>query len=324
MCRAFWPFRAQMGDQEIQSNPIRSIQVATQMLGGLGNQLFQYAAGRALAQRLGARLVLDCTVISNAARRFVLDRYPIDADIVRDVPGKLHRRYFRLPGTLGRRLTDAFHDHVPTTHQIGEHRFKVFGEKRWFTYDPFFEKLAGSIYLTGYWQSYRYFEDAAETIRGEIRPPWAPSDANRAWLARIEAANAVCLHVRRGDYLDHQGEAPLVCAPRYYEQSVAHIRRSLPEPQFFVFSDDIAWCRETFADAGFAFVDSNGADDAADDLRLMAACRHHIIANSSLSWWGAWLARQPEQVVIAPQPWLPGVTSDRDLLPAQWIRLPRA
>ena len=182
-----------------------SIRVATQMLGGLGNQLFQYAAGRALAHRLGAPLVLDCTVISGAARRFVLDRYPIDAEIVRDAPGKPHRRYFRLPGTLGRRLTDAFHDRVPTTYRIGGHRFKVFGEKQWFTYDPQFEKLSGSIYLTGYWQSYRYFEDAADAIRAEIRPAWPLTDANRAWLARIEAANAVCLHVRRGDYLDHRG-----------------------------------------------------------------------------------------------------------------------
>ena len=301
-----------------------SVRVATQMLGGLGNQLFQYAAGRALAHRLGAPLVLDCTVISGAARRFVLDRYPIDAEIVRDAPGKPHRRYFRLPGALGRRLTDAFHDRVPTTYRIGGHRFKVFGEKQWFTYDPFFERLRGSIYLTGYWQSYRYFEDAADLIRAEIRPAWPLSDANRAWLARIEAANAVCLHVRRGDYLDHRGESPLLCARSYYDAALAHVRRSLPDAQIFVFSDDIAWCRETFADAGFSFVDSNGADDAADDLRLMAACRHHVIANSSLSWWGAWLARHPGQVVIAPQPWLPDVSSDQDLLPAHWIKLPRA
>ena len=176
----------------------------------------------------------------------MLDRYPIDAEIVRDAPGKPHRRYFRLPGALGRRLTDAFHDRVPTTYRIGGHRFKVFGEKQWFTYDPFFERLRGSIYLTGYWQSYRYFEDAAEAIRAEIRPAWPLSDANRAWLARIEAANAVCLHVRRGDYLDHRGEAPLLCARSYYDAALAHVRRSVQDAQIFVFSDDIAWCRDTF------------------------------------------------------------------------------
>jgi hypothetical protein len=85
----------------------------------------------------------------------------------------------------------------------------------------------------------------------------------------------------------------------------------------------MAWCRSAFTDSEAAFVDSNGRDDAVDDLRLMAACRHHIIANSSLSWWGAWLARHPDQIVIAPEPWLPAVDSDRDLLPTRWIKMPK-
>jgi hypothetical protein len=267
-----------------------SVRVATRILGGLGNQLFQYAAGRALAKRLDARLILDCTAMSGAARPFVLDRYPIDAEIVRDAPGKPHGRHLRLPGAIGRRLSDAFHDRVPTTYRLDGHRFKIFGEKRWFTYDRYFEKLTGSIYLNGYWQSYRYFENAADLIRHEIRPTGSPSDANRAWLARIESANAVCLHVRRGDYLHRKAGAPVICARCYYDGALQHVRRFHGEPQIFVFSDDIAWCREAFAAPDIVFVDINGPDDAVDDLRLMAGCRQHIIANSSLSWWGAWLA----------------------------------
>src|SRR5262245_14749502 len=181
--------------------PATSARVATRMSGGLGNQLFQYAAGRALAVRLGARLVLDCTLSVSAARPFVLDRYRIDADIVRDAPGKPRRRHFRLPGRLGRRLTDAFHDHVPTTYRINAHRFKVFGERRELSYDPQFERLTDSTYLLGDWQSYRYFENVADLVRDEIRPAWPLSDANRSWLARIETANSVSVHVRRGDYL---------------------------------------------------------------------------------------------------------------------------
>jgi hypothetical protein len=299
-----------------------SIRVATRMAGGVGNQLFQYAAGRALAARLGARLVIDCTLSSEAARRFVLDRYPIDADIVRDAPGKPRRRHFRLPGRLGRRLTDAFHDHVPTTYRIAGHRYKVFGERRELHYDPQFERLTGSTYLIGDWQSYRFSENAADLIRDEIRPAWPLSDANRNWLGRIESVNAVCLHVRRGDYLTHQGP-PMVCARSYYEAALAHARRVLQQPRFFVFSDDIAWCREIFVAPDMAFVDANGPDDAVDDLRLMAACRHHITANSSLSWWGAWLAWHPEQVVIAPDPWVPWVPANPDLLPKHWLKLPR-
>jgi hypothetical protein len=305
----------------IRASARATTSVATRMLGGLGNQLFQYAAARALAKRLDARLILDCTAIAGAARRFVLDRYPIDAEIVRAVPGKLRGRRFRLPGALGSRLSDAFHDHVPTTYRIDGHRFKVFSEKRWFKYDPMFERLAGSIYLDGYWQSYRYFENVVDLIRAEIHPTTPPSDANRTWLARIESANAVCLHVRRGDYLPQAGP-PIVCTRSYYDDAIKHIRRFLQQPQIFVFSDDIAWCRHTFDAPDTAFVDANGPDEAVDDLHLMAACRHHIIANSSLSWWGAWLGGHPAQVVIAPQPWLPGWPAAVELLPPHWIKLP--
>jgi hypothetical protein len=300
-----------------------AVKVAVRMMGGLGNQLFQYAAGRALAARLGARLILDCTPRPRPTRPFMLDRYPVDAQIVREVPGKLRRRRFRLPGAVGRRLTDALHDVLPTRYWIAGQRFRVFAEKEEFRYDPRFESLTGSTYLTGYWQSYRYLAGAAEILRRELRPVAEPSQANRCWLTRIQAANSVCLHVRRGDYLRPANGPALVCARSYYDAALQHVRRFLPAPQIFVFSDDLVWCRQAFAAADIVFVDVNEPSDAVDDLRLMAACRHHVIANSSLSWWGAWLARHPGQVVIAPQPWLPGLPAATDLLPRSWITLPR-
>jgi Glycosyl transferase family 11 len=300
-----------------------AVKVATQLLGGLGNQLFQYAAGRALAERMGARLVLDTTTRHAQYRPIVLDRLAIDAEIVGDAVGKPRRRYFRLPGRLGQRLADSFHDRLPTTYRIDGHRFNVFGERRLFTYDPAFEALFGSTYLIGYWQSYRYFEDSAEQIRRELRPKQPPSEVNRMWHSRIEACNSVCLHVRRGDYLGDQADSPIVCGLSYYREAMQHVSRFVTAPKLFVFSDDIGWCRSAFASTDAAFVDVNGPDDAIYDLYLMATCRHHIIANSSLSWWGAWLARHPEQIVIAPQPWLPGADTDRDLLPTQWIKLPK-
>jgi Glycosyl transferase family 11 len=299
----------------------RPVKIATQLLGGLGNQLFQYAAGRALAERLGARLVLDSTPRYEQFRPIVLGRLAIDAEIVNDAVGRPRRRYFRIPGTLGRRLTDSIHDHLPTTYRIDGHAFRVFGERRLFAHDPAFEKLSGSTYLVGYWQSYRYFEGAADQIRREIRPTYPPSEANRMWLSRIQAGNSVCLHVRRGDYLGGKADSPVVCGRSYYRGALQHVSRFLTAPKLFIFSDDIPWCRSAFAGKDVAFVDSNGPDDAIDDLLLMTACRHHIIANSSLSWWGAWLAHHPEQVVIAPQPWLPRADSDRDLLPTRWIKL---
>lgn len=297
--------------------------VAVQILGGLGNQLFQYAAGRALAQRIGARLILDCTSRMANPRTFALDRFPIQADVIRDAPTTIRQRHFRLGGNLGRRITDAFHDAFPRIVQIDGHPFKIVYEKRLFTYDPRFESLAGSNYLIGWQQSYRYFEHAADVVRSELRMEWAPSRANEEWLDRIRQANSVCLHVRRGDYLD-QGVQDYfgVCAPSYYARAAQTIRERVENPRFFVFSDDLAWCRDHLTMEDTQFVDANGPEDAADELRLMAACRHHIIANSSFSWWAAWLAGHPKQVVIAPYPWFAGRPSAPDLLPERWIRLP--
>ncbi len=296
--------------------------VATRLNGGLGNQLFQYAAGRALAQRLKARLVLDCSLFPREpVRRFMLDRYAIDADLAWDAPPKLPRWKIRLPGRAGRRIAEEIQSRIPLHARINGRRFEAFLERD-LGYDPRFEFLTGSIYLIGHWQSYRYFEGAAETIRAELRLASEPTGANRIWLDRIRQSNSVCLHVRRGDYLlpDASGNYRL-CPSSYYYRAVQLIRERLGNPQLYVFSDDWLWCRENLAIEGAVLVDANGPEAVVEDLRLMAACRHQIIANSSLSWWAAWLANHPEQVVIAPHPWVHGRPPWPGLLPKEWIQL---
>ncbi len=294
--------------------------VAVQIAGGLGNQLFQYAAGRALAKRLGAPLILDCTPRMIDSRKFVLDCFPIRAAVIRNAPPTIRPRYFRLRGNLGRCVTDAFHDAFPRTVQIDGHRFKVVYEKQTFTFDPRFGMLAGSIYLTGWRQSYRYFENAADVVRSDLRMEGVPPRTNSQWLDRIRRVNSVCLHVRRGDYVNSRAYFGLL-TPLYYARAVQIIRELIASPRFFVFSDDLTWCRDQLSMEGMQFVDANGTDDPTAELRLMATCRHHILANSSLSWWAAWLADCPEQIVIAPDPWFAGGPSAPDLLPKRWIRL---
>lgn len=296
--------------------------VATRLMGGLGNQLFQYAAGRALASRLNARLILDCTPMQReTVRRFALQRYAIDAEVVWNAARKIPRWKLRLPGRAGRRVADAIQSKFPLYTRINGRRFKVLLE-RGEDYDPRFETLTGSVCLSGNWHSYLYFEDAAETIRAEIRLSSEPMGANRIWLDRIRQSNSVCLHVRRGDYLvPHPSGIDRLCPVSYYDRAVRHIRERLGNPQFFVFSDDWLWCREHLAIEGAVLVDANGPEAVVDELRLMTACRHFIIANSSLSWWAAWLANHPEQVVIAPHPWIPGLPPWPDLLPKEWIQL---
>jgi len=306
------------------------VYVATHLLGGLGNQLFQYAAGRALASRLDANLVLDATAFGTGycQRPFALDRYPIQATVAwrgfrkgpRKGPVPLPdsaspaERALRLVGRIFTASKDG---------GFWRPRLDVFIQKG-FDYDPQFERLARSTYLAGYWQSYRYFEPAAETIRRELQRPAPPPGANRDWLARIGGANAVCVHVRRGDYLlAREQRLHGLCSLGYYERAMRQILGQHRDVEFFMFSDDHQWCRENFRGPGIHFVDANGPDAAVEDLRLMAACRHHIIANSSLSWWGAWLAGHPDQVVIAPDPWFTYLPSTPDLLPKGWLTLPR-
>jgi hypothetical protein len=322
--------------------------VATRLCGGLGNQLFQFAAGRSLAQRCGARLVLDATVFTlpEERRTFALAPYRLDADVVRDgyaysptrplvalprPPGtkerpegivdriayRLGKSGVRIEGTLAA-MASAFR--LLTGQAPG---LRLFGEKT-FDYDPAFTTLGARTYLDGYWQSERYFADSRDLIGRELTLPYQPDAANAPWLARIMGSNAVCVHVRRGDYLaaDHAAQHG-VCAASYYERAMRLVAERVENPRFFVFSDDLAWSRQHIRGADVAFVDANPVDAAHDELRLMSACRHHIIANSSLSWWGAWLARRDRQIVVAPDPWFSARKETPDLFPKSWLALPR-
>jgi hypothetical protein len=102
-----------------------------------------------------------------------------------------------------------------------------------------------------------------------------------------------------------------------------YIRRTARDPKFFIFSDDPGWVRENLVAPDSAVVDANGPGAADEELRLMSSCRHHIIASSSLSWWGAWLGESATQIVIAPDPWFATARPTPDLLPERWLRIPR-
>jgi len=322
--------------------------VAVRLCGGLGNQLFQFAAGRSLAERWSAQLILDATVFFQAIerRKFALGAYPINAKVISDgyaypptrpvvtLPrpaGEDQRRISlvdRVLYKMGRSgdmvkgaMATAAHGLRRLTGQPAG--LRVFVEKS-FDYDAAFGQLRAQTYLEGYWQSERYFADVGDAVRRELTLPHAPNSENARWLARFRDANSVCVHARRGDYLtaDHFSQHG-ICSPDYYAQAMRLMTERLDRPQFFVFSDDLAWCRQHVIGENVSFVDANPPDAANDELRLMAACRHHVIANSSLSWWGAWLARHDGQIVIGPDPWFSGRKETPDLFPASWIALPR-
>ena len=194
-----------------------------------------------------------------------------------------------------------------------------------FQFDPALLELRAPVYLDGYWQSERYFSSIAVLLRQELTAK-APLDPKNEALARsIDAVNAVSLHVRRGDYVDNPATTRFhgVCSLDYYQRAIDYISLRVEAPHLFVFSDDPQWTRANLRyAAATTFVDANPPDRGYRDMGLMARCRHHIIANSSFSWWGAWLNPSCEKIVIAPDRWFSAARNDtRDLIPPGWVRL---
>lgn len=291
--------------------------VIVKLLGGLGNQMFQFATGRSVAHRLGSELLLDVSSFDHYdLRRYELDDWMIDARVA--TAAELSRA-----GVVSG---------SPTSFQrIG--RLLGFGRpahtfrEASFAYDPRILEVTDPVYLDGYFQSERYFTDVAEHLRKEfvLREPTDEKNVAMQAVIREAGASSVSLHIRRGDYVTnaHTAQYHGVCSLDYYRAAVDHLAEGIGGGHYFVFSDDLEWVRDNLKlTQPMTLVDVNGPDKGAWDMALMMACRHHIIANSSFSWWGAWLNPHPDKIVIAPKLWFRGATHDTsDLVPAAWIRL---
>ncbi len=287
------------------------------LVGGLGNQMFQYAMGRALAVKYDVPLLLDDSAFaSDTLRKFELTQMAISANLANIYDLKqlgISRRNFSKLSCMANRL--------------GLYRNKYIIKEKGFEYDKNILNVAPPVYLDGYWQSERYFSDIAELIRAEFLYISALNSQNTLKLQDIKLAGdqSVSLHVRRGDYITNPTSSIVhgVCSLEYYSLAVRYIRKRVPAPHFFIFSDDHEWVRKNLKiDDAVTYVDINSADYGLLDLNLMKQCRHHVIANSSFSWWGAWLNNSNDKVVVAPYRWFAkGHYSTRDLLPSTWIQL---
>ncbi|MFV0513667.1 MAG: alpha-1,2-fucosyltransferase [Jhaorihella sp.] len=278
--------------------------IITRLHGRLGNQMFQYAAARGLAARLGVGVALDAR---NALHRGegVLTR-------VFDLP-------LVAPGAL-----------PPDRHEalLRYGVWRLFGREpvlrreRGLGYNAAFEGWGDGSYLHGYWQSERYFAHAADTIRADLAFPALADSRNAQMAARIASGLSISLHVRRGDYVALSAHA--LCDQAYYGAALARVLDGLEgEPTVFVFSDDPAWARDNLPlPCAKVVVDFNGPGQDFEDMRLMSLCRHNIIGNSSFSWWGAWLNAHPGKRVAGPARWFgdPKVRNP-DILPDGWLSI---
>jgi hypothetical protein len=298
--------------------------IVTRLIGGLGNQMFQYAAGRALAQRLDAELKLDVSGFANYPKRFYeLGSFPIRATPASEaelVAFGLRSKF------LGLNLEPRWVVRARRRLRIGFRpgSSSIYHERH-FRFDAQVRDLNPPVYLDGYWQSEKYFADCAELLRQEFTPQAPLEPENAAMAARINAVNAVSLHVRRGDYVNEPriNRYHGICSPDYYQNAVDFIARRAEGIHLFVFSDDHDWVRDNLRFAlPTTLVAANSPDRGFRDMQLMAMCRHHIIANSSFSWWGAWLNSAHDKIVVAPKKWFRVGDNDiSDLIPHSWVRL---
>jgi hypothetical protein len=203
-------------------------------------------------------------------------------------------------------------------------------------YYPDWLNLPDDLYLSGYFQSEKYFGTIQDKIRQWYTPSKPLDDKNAALLAEMKTKESVSLHVRRGDYTAASFNSFFGTLPDdYYQRAVAHINQQIKAPAFYIFSDDIAWCKANLKVGDSpVFVDHNRGDDSFKDVLMMSGCKHNIIANSSFSWWGAWLNADPSKTVIAPTKWFnqsyytgkgnvypTRYYNTSDLIPPGWLRL---
>ena len=284
-----------------------------QFMGGLGNQMFQYAAARALSMKRGIPFKIDFDDPYKFVKR-ELNLFPFNLEVKQASWWELQKCKPK------RRFEKRLWMLVGNDPAAG-----LFREKGDYAFDPGFFTCPDGAYLSGFWQTEKYFLDIEDTIRSDFKFIVQPSEKNKIWLKQINSCNAVSVHIRRGDVVSVAKTNKIygTITPEFYETAMKNMAESFPDVVFFFFSDDIKWVKDNIKTEYPAYyVDANDDAHNYEDLRLMSSCRHHIIANSSFSWWGAWLNPGKQKKVIGPAKWMSTRNiSDTDHIPASWILL---
>jgi hypothetical protein len=296
--------------------------IIVRLMGGLGNQMFQYAAARRLSLRHGVDVVFDGSCFDNCPegdtpRQYQLGMLAITARFatpleIAEISG-LYRSIWQKLSVGMRRFTGIARYPTNLFREPSEH------------FCPDVLNLPDNVYLIGYWQSEKYFTDVANVIREELTIKAKPVGENRKLADQISNTESIAVHFRRGDYVtsvktaSYHGVVPL----KYYYRALDYLQKKVKNPHLFVFSDDHQWVLDNVEfPVPAENVIHNPSELGCEDIRLMSLCKHNIIANSSFSWWGAWLNSNPGKIVIAPRRWISDSSVDLpDLIPTNWVRM---
>ena len=284
--------------------------------GGLGNQMFQYALNVALNQKGNkSKILFSNFFYDNHHNGFNLGyafqlKLPLAAKTYNFLllnTGILYKN--RISNKVLSRFIPKYHNSVP-----------AYNEKKEFIFDQdvFHQE---SKMIVGTWQSEEYFKDIRNILLEEFIFRQPTDKKNLELIDKIKNTNSVSIHIRRGDYLKERWIAThgVIRDAKYYNDSTSHINQKVEQPHYFIFSDDISWAKENLSLSNCTFINHNKGKDAYIDMYLMSLCKHNIIANSTFSWWAAWLNKNEDKIVIMPERWLNNISAP-GVFPSKWLK----
>lgn len=272
--------------------------IIVKLKGGLGNQMFQYALGRTLSQKLKVELGLDISWFQTSKDR----KYSLDA--------------FSLPEKILRNSGSTLQDFINTNHT------KTVSESS-FEFDKEILNAQDNVCLDGYWQSEKYFSSESATIRKDFTLSTISAEI-RTLGQKITSGESISVHIRRGDYISNAkfNQVHGVLPTTYYESAIKLASEGFSNPNFYIFSDDPTWAEKNLNLRGESTHVSKLNFSPAEEMFLMGLAKRNIIANSSFSWWGAWLNANPDKMIVAPKQWFSNSTHNtKDLIPSSWLTL---
>lgn len=257
--------------------------------GGLGNQMFQYAYGFAYVKSHKENLRLDIFYIGlDKQRKLEIDKYNISYKKKGLFRGMLYFSVRKLCKTdnqlqLWNKLTHTVFEHAPSG----------------------FQNIDGkNLFVIGNWMNLDYFKSYRSDLLKEYKYCGVIRDKQQRMLDVIRNEESLAIHIRRGDYLKPENRIHKIVSKEYYVAALSYLRNKVDISNIYLFSDDIEWCKEEYKGIpNITFIDSEISGDAHIDLELMRNCKYFIIANSTFSWWGAWLCDREEKIMIAPEKW---------------------
>lgn len=301
--------------------------IVVAILEGLGNQMFQYATARAQSLKLGVPLALDTRWFEHCSRReYGLKHFSISTPILDEtkasewIPLKIFKQYFGFDRRRWyERLAQRIYLRVRTMN-----RRKILEQKS-HALDPRVLNLNDGTYLLGFWEAVSYFSAYREVLLKDFVQPRVLGNRAQELADAIDPEHSVAVHVRRGDRLTNAvyAERHGIVGEDYYGEALTIIRSKVDRPQLVVFSDNQGVAQAMFGDEkNVLFIEHSGDVSDMEEHALMRRCQHFVIANSTFSWWAAWLATNSKKVVVAPQPWFTAESEEpKDIIPEGWIRV---